>query len=180
MIHPALLGKPTALLLLFVLVSHLVIVTGLTIPQSFCTHGIASKSTIDMHISRSPPTLSPRWLELANGWVMSWDTWAFQFPISDAARTLEDFYDLIVESVRREYQFRPAMRSFSFRYGLFEMRFDSEVAPIGWQAVLFIASLMADEAETGFAGLYQIRLYHAVGGITVRVALRLIAPGDGG
>ena len=38
-----------------------------------------------------------------------------------------------------------------------ELRFDSEDL-IGWEAVSFIASLMAHEAESGFAGLYHVTL----------------------
>ena len=173
------MGKANVLLLLLTFAFFLITVIGLNVPHSYCKPATSIRSTDVTNLSKTPNTLSPRFLELTNGWVMSWDTWAFQFPIPDAARTLENFYDLVVESVGREWRFQPPMQSFSFRYGLFELRFDSEDL-IGWEAVSFIASLMAESAESGFAGLYQIRLYHAVGGIMVRVALKLIAPGDGG
>ena len=72
------------------------------------------------------------------------------------------------------------LHSFSVRHGLFEMRFNCDESPIPWQAVSFVARLLADEAEIGWAGLYQIRLYNAADRIALRVGLRLIFPGDGG
>ena len=127
----------------------------------------------------TPLPVLPRWLEL-NDWTLSWDTWAFPFPITNAASTLERFYDAITASVIAEWQFMEPLQSFSVRGGLFEMRFDCDESPIPWRVVSFVAGLLADEAEIGWAGLYQIRLYNAADRIALRVALRLIAPGDGG
>ena len=142
-------------------------------------YGLAPTNSDNVLISEHTPSVLPRMLEL-NDWILSWDTWAFPFPIANAARTLERFYDAIDESVITEWNFRMPLHSFSVRHGLFEMRFDCDESPIPWQMVSFVARLLADEATVGWAGLYQIRLYNTIDRVALRVALRLIAPGDGG
>ncbi|KAL8796196.1 MAG: hypothetical protein Q9195_001529 [Heterodermia aff. obscurata] len=142
-------------------------------------HELSSTNFDNIAISEHILPVLPRMLEL-NDWILSWDTWAFPFPITNAAATLERFYDAITESVIREWSSMDPLHSFSVRIGLFEMRFDCDEAPIPWQMVSFVSRLLADEATIGWAGLYQIRLHNTIDRIALRVALKLIAPGDGG
>ena len=62
------------------------------------------------------------------------------------------------------------LQSFSVRYGLFKMPFECNDSPIPLQVVSFVARLLADEAESGWAGLYQIHLYNAADRIALKVA----------
>ena len=169
--------KANAFLLLSIIFFH--IIHGSFIWQSHSPCGLAPRNSGNGLIGEHILPVLPRWLEL-NDWTLSWDTWAFPFPITNAASTLERFYDAITESVITEWHSMEPLHSFSVRHGLFEMRFNCDESPIPWQAVSFVARLLADEAEIGWAGLYQIRLYNAADRIALRVALRLIFPGDGG
>ena len=170
-------GKANASLLLSIVFFHLT--TSSTIWRLHSPYGLAPTKSDKALISEHTLPVLPRWLEL-NDWTLSWDTWAFPFPITDAAANLERFYDAIAASVIAEWHFMQPLHSFSVRHGLFEMRFDCDESPIPWRVVSFVVGLLADEAEIGWAGLYQIRLYNAADRVALRVALRLIAPGDGG
>ena len=175
---PSILGKANALLIFFfVFCLHQTI--GFAAPQIHATY----EPSLDTakSLSRNVQPISRRVpVERNNDWVLSWDTWDFPFPISNAARTLEHFYDAISESVLKEWRFLDPLHSFSVRRGRFELRFDCEESPIAWQMVSFVVGLMADEAQIGWAGMYQIRLYNPVSRAMLRVALKLLAPGDGG
>ena len=149
------------------------------IGRSHSPYRLAPTNTDNILISKHSLPILPRWLEL-NDWILTWDTWAFPFPITNAASTLERFYDAVAESVITEWHVLEPLHSFRVRLGLFEMRFDCDESPIPWPVILFVARLLADEAQIGWAGLYQIRLYNAADRLALRVALRMIIPGDGG
>ena len=169
--------KANAFLLLSITFFHTIHDSFIWRSHSPC--GLAPMSSSNGLIGEYTLPVLPRWLEL-NDWALSWDTWAFHFPITNAAGTLERLYDAITESVLTQWRFREPLHSFSVRLGQFEMRFDCDESPIPWQAVSFVARLLADETEIGWAGLYRIRLYTAADRIARRVALRLVSPGDGG
>lgn len=178
MLLPSVLGKASALLIFFY-VFRLHQTLGFTAPHIYATY----EPNLDTAKSPSKTVqpISPRVLvQRTSEWVLSWDTWNFPFPITNAARTLEHFYDAVSESVLKEWRFLDPLHSFSVRRGRFELRFDCEESPIAWQMVSFVAGLMADEAENGWAGMYQIRLYNPVSRVMLRVALKLLVPGDGG
>ena len=178
MLLQSVLGKASTVLIFFCIFC-LHQSSGFTAPQIYATY----EPNLDTakSLSKNVQPISPRVLvQRTNEWILSWDTWDFPFPISNAPRTLEHLYDAVSESVLKEWRFLDPLHSFSVRRGRFELRFDCEESPIAWQMVSFVAGLMADEAEIGWAGMYQIRLYNPVSRVMLRVALKLLAPGDGG